>query len=128
MNKLFFFLLFLTISLWAVNLEIQKAFAVGIFHENETGENVQHTTTTTQDYNGTCYTKIVILGDYNKNTNVQVKIGDSIGVYQSYIPIYNKLTKKIFAYELTFKHQNVSKGYFEVKVNNKLYDSKVFVK
>ena len=30
--------------------------------------------------------------------------------------------------ELTFKHFNVKKGYFEVKIDNKIYDSKVFIK
>ena len=49
-------------------------------------------------------------------------------IYPIDISFNNKITKKIFAYELTFKHQNVTQGYFEVKVNNKLYDSKVFVK
>ena len=128
MKKAIFILIFFISNIFAIDSDIQKAFAVGIFHENETGENVQHVTSTTQDYNGTCYSKIVILGNYNKNTNVEVKIGDSIGIYQSYIPISNKITKKIFAYELTFKHQNVTQGYFEVKVNNQLHDSKVLVK
>ena len=29
---------------------------------------------------------------------------------------------------MTFKHYNIDKGYFEVRINNKLYDTKVFVK
>ena len=34
----------------------------------------------------------------------------------------------IFGYELTFKHLDVQKGYFEVFIDGKLYDTKVFVK
>ena len=30
--------------------------------------------------------------------------------------------------EITFKHYTVEKGYFEVRINNKLYDTKVFIK
>lgn len=127
MKSLLFFLLISTSS-FSSSLDIQKAFAVAIYHEDETGENVQHIKTTKDDYNGTCYTKIAIFGYYNKNTKVEVKIGDSTGIYQSEIPLFNKTTKKLFGHELTFKHQNVTKGYFEVRVNGKLYDSKVFVK
>ena len=29
---------------------------------------------------------------------------------------------------MTFKHYKVTIGYMEVRVNNKLYDSKVFIK
>ena len=65
-----------------------------------------------------------------KSTNTQkieVKIGNALGYFESSIPIYNK--QKIYiAEELTFKHYNVSKGYFEVKINDKIYDTKVFVK
>ena len=32
------------------------------------------------------------------------------------------------AEEITFKHYTVEKGYFEVRINNKLYDTKVFIK
>lgn len=128
MKKLIFIIFFLTSTFITANSNIQKAIAVAIYHEDETGENVQHKKITTYDYNGTCYTKIAIFGSYDKNTKVEVRVGDSLGIYQSNTPLFNKYTKKIFGYELTFKHQNVSKGYFEVKVDNKLYDSKTFIK
>ena len=59
--------------------------------------------------------------------NIEVKIGNSLGYLENSLPIYNN--QKIYiGEELTFKHYNVSKGYFEVKIDNKLYDTKVFVK
>ena len=41
---------------------------------------------------------------------------------------YRGSQEKIFGYELTFKHLDVQKGYFEVFIDGKLYDTKVFVK
>ena len=43
------------------------------------------------------------------------------------ISIYNSNNIKI-GEELTFKHENVIKGYFEVRILGKLFDIKVFIK
>ena len=68
-----------------------------------------------------------ILSKEIRDKNIEVKIGNSLGYLENSLPIYNN--QKIYiGEELTFKHYNVSKGYFEVKIDNKLYDTKVFVK
>ena len=124
--RIIIFMLFTSFALYASNSEIQASYAVGVFHENGNGENVQHKKITDQDYNGICFSKIVIFGEI-RNKKIEVRIGNSLGYFENSIPIYNK--QKIFiAEELTFKHYNVSKGYFEVKIDNKIYDTKVFVK
>ncbi|MDZ7819744.1 MAG: hypothetical protein U5K55_14540 [Aliarcobacter sp.] len=107
-------------------LKFKASYAIAIFDENGDGENIQHKKITSNDYNGICYSKIVIFGNFI-NSKVEVKIGDSLGYYENSISIYNKQKIKI-GEELTFKHYNIQKGYFEVRINNKLYDTKVFVK
>lgn len=103
-----------------------KAYAVGVFDKNGNGENIQHLRISKSDYNGTCFSKVVIFGNY-KQKDIKVSIGKSIGHFLKKDSIYNSKKIKI-AEELTFKHYNISKGYFEIKINNKLYDSKVFIK
>ena len=126
--KKFLLLTLLSFShLFSFDSDIRSAVAVGVYHENGNGENVQHKKITDDDYNGTCFSKIVIFGYYSNNSNIEVKIGNSIGHFQRKIPIFNDFKIKI-GDELTFKHYNISKGYFQVKINNKLYDTKVFVK
>ncbi|RXJ85750.1 hypothetical protein [Arcobacter cloacae] len=126
--KKFILTLFLTISnLFSFDSNIQGSYAIGVFHENGTGENIQHKKITQDDYNGTCFSKIVIFGDISNNSKIEVKIGNSLGYIQNQIPIYNKNKIKIGT-EITFIHYNVDKGYFEIKIDNKLYDSKVFIK
>lgn len=110
----------------AYSTKIKTAHAIGIFHKNGNGENIQHVRKTKGDYNGLCYSKIVVFGKLN-NIKPKVKIGNSIGIFIKTISIYNKQKIKI-AEEMTFKHYNVTKGYIEVRINQKLYDSKVFVK
>ncbi|MGB1226550.1 MAG: hypothetical protein ACPG9K_01570 [Poseidonibacter sp.] len=129
MKKIFIILTLLLLTLTNLNAyssKIKSAHAIGVFHQNGKGENIQHLKETKQNYNGTCYSKIVIFGTFNQ-INVDVKIGNSTGTFNKSIPIYNKQKIKI-AQEQTFIHKNVTKGYLEVRVNNKLYDSKVFVK
>jgi hypothetical protein len=106
--------------------DIESSFATGIFHENGMGEKIQHKRVTDEDYQGTCYSKIAVLGKI-QHKNIQVKIGDSLGYFENIIPIYNIKNIKI-GEEITFKHYNVSSGYFEVKIDGKIYDYKVFVK
>lgn len=126
--KKFILTLFLTISnLFSFDSNIQGSYAIGVFHENGTGENIQHKKITQDDYNGTCFSKIVIFGNISNNSKIEVKIGNSLGYIQNQIPIYNKNKIKIGT-EITFIHYNVEKGYFEIKIDNKLYDSKVFIK
>ena len=111
--RILIFILFISFTLFAANFDIQASYAVAVFHENGTGENIQHK-------------KIVVFGEI-RNKKIEVKIGNALGYFESSIPIYNN--QKIYiAEELTFKHYNVSKGYFEVKINDKIYDTKVFVK
>lgn len=118
--------LFILTNLNAYSIQIKAAHAIGIFHENGNGENVQHVRETKDDYNGVCFTKIVVFGKLN-NLIPEVKIGSSIGSFVKELPIYNKQKIKI-AKEITFKHYSVTKGYIEVRINKKLYDTKVFVK
>ncbi|CAM3428467.1 hypothetical protein [Arcobacter aquimarinus] len=126
--KKFILTLFLIISnLFSFDSNIQGSYAIGIFHENGTGENIQHKKITQDDYNGICFSKIVIFGNISNNSKIEVKIGNSLGYIQNQIPIYNKNKIKIGT-EITFIHYNVDKGYFEIKIDNKLYDSKVFIK
>ncbi len=119
-------ILLLLSSLTSFCSDIQASYAIGIFHENGTGENIQHKKTTDENYDGICFSKIVIFGYQSKN-NINVKIGNSIGHFQNSIPIYNQNKIKI-GEELTFKHFNITNGYFQIFIDNKLYDSKVFVK
>ena len=79
-------------------------------------------------YRGEAFFKVAIIGNYNKNVNVITKINSSNGKLINTETLYNNLTKKIYGYELTFRHLDVQKGYFEVFIDGKLYDTKVFVK
>lgn len=125
--KKYILILIITISqLFAISSDIESSFATGIFHENGTGEKIQHKRVTDQNYEGVCFSKIAVLGKI-QNKNIQVRIGDSVGYFENIIPIYNVKNIKI-GEEITFKHYNVSSGYFEVKIDGKIYDYKVFVK
>lgn len=62
MKKLIFILLFITLNLFALSNEVKEAFAIGVFHSNGEGENVQHKKITNGDYNGDCFSKIAVLG------------------------------------------------------------------
>jgi hypothetical protein len=129
MKNIFIFISLLTLTITQLNAystKIRTAHAIGIFHENGNGENIQHVRKTKDDYNGICYSKIVVFGKLN-GIKPKVKIGNSVGAFIKTISIYNKQKIKI-AEEITFKHHNVTKGYIEVRIKEKLYDSKVFVK
>ncbi|RBQ29129.1 hypothetical protein [Aliarcobacter vitoriensis] len=130
MKKYIFALLFVVSYAFASN-EIQKAFLVALFTNNGKGENVQHKITTTLSYvnKGEIISKVAIIGNYNKNTKVIVKLAGIEGKLLDELTLYNDINKKVFGTELTFKHNNIpKKGYFEVFVDGKLYDTKVFVK
>jgi hypothetical protein len=116
-------LLFINLLLTASEI---KSYAIGIFDEYGKGENIQHKRISHKDYNGLCYSRIVVFGNI-PSANIKVKIGNSFGHYESSTSVYNKFKIKI-AEEMTFKHYNIEKGYFEIKINNKLYDTKVFIK
>ena len=126
MKKLIYTLLFTTLNLFALSENIQASYAIGIFNENKEGENIQHKRITDLDYEGDCYSKIVVFGEI-QNKDIQVKIGNSLGYLENSISIYNSQKIKIGT-EMTFRHYNISKGYFEVKIDGKTYDSKVFIK
>lgn len=121
-------LLFIFFSFTFLNAsDIQKAFLIAVYDKNRV-ENVQHKIKTDFPYRGEVFFKVAIIGNYNKNVNVTTKINNSNGKLINTETLYNNLTKKIFGYELTFKHLDVQKGYFEVFIDGKLYDTKVFVK
>ncbi|WNL35013.1 hypothetical protein QT384_07360 [Arcobacter cryaerophilus gv. pseudocryaerophilus] len=121
-------LLFVFFSFTFLNASgIQKAFLVTVYDKNRV-ENVQHKIKTDFQYRGEVFFKVAIIGNYNKNVNVITKINNSNGKLIHTETLYNNLTKKIFGYELTFKHLDVQKGYFEVFIDGKPYDTKVFVK
>ena len=127
MRKLFFVFLFFSSLAFSSN-EIQKAFLVAIISNDGKIENVQHKTSTNNSYTGDIFSKVAIIGNYNKNTNIVVKINHSIGKLIQKEPLYNNINKKIYGYELSFKHLDIKKGYFEIFIDGKLYDTKVFVK
>ena len=120
MGKYLLFLFILISNLFSYSSNIQSSYAIGIFDEKGNGENIQHKTKTLEDYNGICFSKIVVFG-FLSNNKIEVKIGNSIGHLQNSISIYNKQKIKI-AEELTFKHYDISKGYFEIRIDEKLYD------
>ncbi|PRM98109.1 hypothetical protein [Aliarcobacter cryaerophilus] len=126
MKKLLF--IFFSFSFIFLNAnDIQKAFLVAVYDENRV-ENVQHKIKTDFQYRGEVFFKVAVIGNYNKNVNVITKINNSNGKLINTQELYNNLTKKIYGYELTFRHLDVEKGYFEVFIDGKLYDTKVFVK
>lgn len=126
MKKLLF--IFFSFSFIFLNAnDIQKAFLVAVYDQNRV-ENVQHKIKTDFQYRGEVFFKVAIIGNYNKNVNVITKINNSNGKLINTQELYNNLTKKIYGYELTFRHLDVEKGYFEVFIDGKLYDTKVFVK
>ena len=120
-------LIFFFLFSFSYSNDIYKAFAVAIYDENNHGENIQHSKITQNDYNGICYTKIAIFGKVSNNSKIDINIGNSLGNLENKIPLTNN-KNIVIGYEYTFKHYTVDKGYIEVRVDNKLYDSKVYVK
>lgn len=102
-------LLFIFFSFTFLNAsDIQKAFLVAVYDKNRV-ENVQHKIKTDFQYRGEVFFKVAIIGNYNKNVNVTTKINNSNGKLIHTETLYNNLTKKIFGYELTFKHLDVKR-------------------
>ena len=127
MKKFILLLIFILSPLFCYNTSVTGAYAIGIFDSNGNGENIQHVKKTKANYNGTCFTKIFIAGN-SFNNKPEVKIGNSIGIYQSTKPIYSKTRKLKIGEVMVFKHFNVTKGLIRVSFKNKIYDSKVYVK
>lgn len=128
MKKLITLLFIINLNLFALPLDdIKEAFAVGIFHSNGSGEKVQNKKITEDNYDGTCYSKIAILGKLGNHLNIKIRIGSSIGTYQIKSPIYNA-KNILIGYELTFLHEDVTSGILEVSIDGRIYDSKLFVK
>ena len=121
---LFFILLLQNLLLGS---PIKAAYAIGIFDEKGNGENIQHVRHTKANYDGTCFTKVFVVGKTLQNNNVEVKIGNALGHYQSSKPIFNTQNIKI-GEVLTFKHYGVTNGLIVVSKQNKIFDTKVFVK
>lgn len=125
MKTLILFILFFTLNLHAYSSNVINAYAVSIMDENFIEENVQAKRKTSKDYNGLCYSKIYIFGNYFHETP-SVKIGNSIGsVYKERTIVKNGLN---IGKEIIFRHLTITKGYFQVRFGNKLLDGKVFVK
>ena len=127
MKKFILLLIFILTPLFSYSTKVTGAYAIGIFDEKGNGENVQHVRKTEADYNGTCYTKVYIIGN-SFNLKPVVKIGNSRGHYQSSKPIYEKVRKIKIGEVMTFKHYAVTKGHIYVSFKGKLYDRKVYVK
>ena len=126
MKKFILILFIATSNLFSMPSDIQASYAIGVFHENGMGEKVQNKKITEDNYEGTCFSKIVVLGKIQDN-NIQVRIGDSLGYMENTTNVYNIQNIKIGT-EITFRHYNISNGYFEVKIDGRIYDYKVFVK
>ncbi len=128
MKKIFFLKVVLSIffTLYANSTNIRQARAIGIFDENGNGENIQHVRKTKNDYNGTCFTKVSVFGNFY-HTTPEVYIGNSKGYLQKEESIFNKNKIKIGT-TILYKHYNVTNGYIKVSIDNKIYDFKVFVK
>jgi len=126
MKKIILLSIFLLTTLFAYKNQVQAIYAVGVFDSKGRGENIQHLKKTKADYNGLCYTKIFVYGTSLK-IKPTVKIGNSIGHFQSSLPIYDKRKIKI-GEEMLYKHYNVSKGLIKINYRNRLFDSKVYVK
>ena len=126
MKKIILLLTIFFTSLYSYKTDVKAIFAIGIFNENGSGENIQHLRKTESDYNGTCYTKIFVYGT-SLSIKPEVSIGSSKGYFQKSTSIYDKRKIKI-GEEMLFKHYNVSNGLIKVTFRNKLFDSKVYVK
>ncbi|QDF28025.1 hypothetical protein [Halarcobacter anaerophilus] len=112
-------------QLFAFSSDVKQAFAVAINDEKGKGENIQHIKKTKNDYNGTCFTKIYVRGDFF-NQKPRVFIGNSLGHYESSKPVFNK--KILIGKILIFKHYGVEQGVLKVYFGKKLFDARVYVK
>lgn len=127
MKKLLTLLFLINLNLFALPADdIKEAFAIGVFHQSGAGEKVQNKKTTDENYNGTCFSKVAVLGKL-RNQNIKVKIGSSLGYFQAKAPIFN-IKNILIGYELTFLHEDVTSGILQVNIDGKIYDSKLFVK
>ena len=73
MKKLILISFLINLNLFALSSDIKEALAVGVFHEDGTGEKVQHKRITDENYDGTCFSKIVVIG---KIENKSIKVPD----------------------------------------------------
>lgn len=126
MKKLILLILVSTNLLFSYSSHVKQARAIGIFDENGNGENIQRSRKTKNDYNGTCFVKVFVEGKL-LNQKPQVKIGNSLGHFQKSKPIYDNRKIQIGKVYL-YKHYNVKSGYIDVKIGNRYFDRKVFVK
>ena len=126
MKKLILISFLINLNLFALSSDIKEALAVGVFHEDGTGEKVQHKRITDENYDGTCFSKIVVIGKI-ENKSIKVRIGESLGYIQNTTHVYN-VQNILIGEEITFLHNTVTKGLIEVSIDGRIYDSKVFVK
>ena len=126
MKKLILISFLINLNLFALSSDIKEALAVGVFHEDGTGEKVQHKRITDENYDGTCFSKIVVIGKI-ENKSIKVRIGESLGYIQNTTHVYN-VQNILIGEEITFLHNNVTKGLIEVSIDGRIYDSKLFVK
>lgn len=102
-----------------------NAYAVSVYDEHMTEENIQGKQKTSNDYSGIVYTKIYAFGTFLEE-NVYVRIGNSRGSEIKRVPIVKNHIQ--IGYELIYKHTTVQNGYLEVYIGKKLYDRSLYVK
>jgi len=122
-------LIFFIFSSYLYANDIQKAFLASIYdNQYNLIENVQHKTITNNKYFGTYLFNVVVIGNYNKNVKVVTKINNSVGKLIKTEVLFNKINKRVYGKILFFELNVEQSGYFEVFINNKLYDTKVFIR
>lgn len=122
--KFIFIILVSFITLYSYQTTFINAYALTIF-DNKKSENIQTKYKTKYNYENEVYITIVVFAKA-LNNKPTVNIGSSIGHYiSSKRVIKNRL---IIGHELTYKFYTVTKGYLEIRYDNKLYDGKTFIK
>ena len=117
-------LIFLFNTTFAQENKIFSAFAIAIYDEKGKRESLIKKRETQRDYNGICYTEIVVTS--KKSTIPKIVIKNSLGHLKSSKPLYKEKIK--IGEILLFKHYKVTSGYLKVLINNKVYDMKTFIK
>lgn len=124
MLKVLLINLLLINSLFASS-KIYNAYALTISDENGKKENIQNKRATTSDFNGICFVEIFVNSKY-KTDIPKVTIDTAIGHFQSSKSVYKNKIK--VGEIMLFKFYNIRKGYLKITINDKLYDTKTFIR
>lgn len=107
------------------NSKVYTAYSLAIYNSKGEKELIKNKAKTKEDYQGVCISEVFV--NFTKNTPyIEVKIGNSIGHKISSKAVYKNNIK--VGEIIKFKHYGVNKGYLSIKVNNKIYDQKTFIK